>query len=189
MEFRLPDEQHALILRARSGDLHAFQLLVEKHQQFVYTVAFRLLGSREEARDAAQEVFVRLWKGLGSYDPNRRFTTWLYKIAANLCCDLLRRSKRRPQLITNDADDRLLWQGDLEASISDIELAERIRLLSHDLAPRQRLVFVLRDLHELELEEISEITGLNVSTVKSNRYYARRNLRARCQKLGYLDEM
>jgi RNA polymerase sigma-70 factor, ECF subfamily len=186
----LPEEHHDLILRAREGDLPSFQLLVEHYQRFVFAVAFRLLGSEEDARDAAQECFVRLWKNLRKYDIERTFSTWLYKITVNLCCDELRRARRR-KIIGNDAGEMIdiPWQGDVEESLNNADLAEKIRQLAQGLKARQRTVFVLRDLQELELDEIADILNTPVATVKSNLYYARRNIRAQCEKLGYGYEM
>lgn len=183
----MPEEYHDLILRAREDDIRAFQLLVEHHQRFVYSVAFRLLGSEEDARDAAQECFIRLWKNLRKYDVERTFTTWLYRIIANLCYDQLRRTARSRNLHGANTEDltTIPCQGDLEKSLANADLAEKIRLLAQNLQPRQRMVFVLRDLQELELTEIAVILETSVTTVKSNLYYARRNIRAHCEKLGY----
>ena len=94
------NNNNSLLERAVDGDLDAFKTIVEEHQKFVYRAAFRLLAHEEDARDATQECFVRVWKNLHTFDRSKKLTTWLYKIIANLCFDDLRRAykKRRTGL-------------------------------------------------------------------------------------------
>ncbi len=178
-----------LVIQAQQGDLVAFQKLVEKHQHFVFTVAFRLLANAEDARDVAQETFVRVWKHLPAFDRHKSFTTWLYKIITNLCYDELRRAYRRRKCNPIEKESslsQLTIRASLEDHVSNSELAQKICQLANGLQPRQRMVFVLRDLQDLDMQEIAEILDSSVSAVKSNLYYARLNIRKKMQKMGYL---
>ena len=93
----VPIEEAVLISRARDGDQEAFRQLVERYQGAVYNLAYRMLGDPGDAEDAAQEIFVRIYRQLGRYDPARKFSTWTLAIATNYCIDQLRR--RRMQLV------------------------------------------------------------------------------------------
>ena len=94
-----------IITKAIGGDQQAFRWLVEKHQRFVYTVCFRMIGNRADTEDITQETFVRLWKHLSRYRPGIRLTTWLYSIATNLCLDHLRSSKHKSSMKTIETDE------------------------------------------------------------------------------------
>jgi RNA polymerase sigma-70 factor (ECF subfamily) len=178
-----------LIRNAQQGDQEAFRQLVEKHQQFAYNVAFRFLTNQEDARDVVQECFIRVWKNLHKFDARKRFTTWLYKIITNLCYDDMRRAYNKYKcdpLEKEDSFTNLTDQTDAEQELSNADLAEKIKCLSAHLKPRQRVVFVLRDLQDVDMDDIAEVLNTSVSTVKSNLYYARQNIRKKCQELGYI---
>jgi RNA polymerase sigma-70 factor (ECF subfamily) len=175
-----PDLQE-LVLRAHRGEVVAFDALVRSHQSFVFALSLRLLCNEDEARDVVQDVFVKVWRNLGRYDPRRKFTTWLYAITTNLCLDRLRSAKRKAQTISSNAalhnDLAIPGERDLESEISNGELAGIIRKLTERLPERQRIVFTLRDLQDLSVEEVVEITGLSRESVKSNLYCARERIR------------
>jgi RNA polymerase sigma-70 factor (ECF subfamily) len=182
------DTQH-LVVRAQNGDLDAFRQLVEKHQQFVYNVAFRFLSNQEDARDVVQECFIRVWKSLPKFDAQKKLTTWIYKIVTNLCYDEMRRAFRKYKCDPQEKQktfDNMISTEDAEITLSNAELAEKIKCVSEQLKPRQRAVFILRDLEELNMREIAEILKISVSAVKSNLFYARLNIRKKCQELGYI---
>ncbi|MBN1464954.1 RNA polymerase sigma factor [candidate division KSB1 bacterium] len=180
------DLQH--LIRAQNNDLDSFRQIVERHQQFVYSVAFRLLADPDAARDVAQECFIRLWKNLHRFDARQKLTTWLYKIVLNLCTDDMRRAynRRRCAAAEEEVSFAQTDSDDVEQAMANAELAAKIRQLSEDLKPRQRAVFVLRDLQDLDMAEIAAILKISVATAKSNLYYARQNIRKKCQELGYL---
>jgi len=169
-----------LIDRSKRGDQEAFRELVEAHQSYAYRLAFRLLPNEDEATDVVQEAFIRVWRHLGRFRPGTRFQTWLFRIVTNLAYDRLRAGRRRERAMESfavDGADRS--EGRLEARISDQEMAERIAELTDDLPPRQRITFVLRDLHDLSVAEVAAITGMASGTVKANLSYARRRIRER----------
>lgn len=182
-------DSQQLIHKAQSGDLDAFRQLVETHQQFAYNVAFRFLANQEDARDVVQECFIRLWKNLHKFDARKKLTTWLYKIITNLCYDDMRRAYNRYKCDPVEKESsfvNLTDQEDAVDNLSNADLADKIKCLSAQLKPRQRAVFVLRDVEDLEMDEIAEILKTPISTIKSNLYYARQNIRKKCQELGYI---
>ena len=96
-----PDEDAKLMLRVRNGDASAMEMLVRKHQNSVYATVARMLNNGPETEDIAQQVFIRIWKGAGNYEPSARFTTWMFTILRNLVFNEVRRQKRKP---TTSAD-------------------------------------------------------------------------------------
>jgi len=170
-----------LVERSKQRDMAAFRQLVETCQPFVFRLAFRLLCCEEEAKDIVQETFIRVWLHLDRYHHGARFSTWLYKIACNLCYDRLRTMKRTQgniDLSELDVPD----DHDVEQSVINRNLKEWIITLTHDLTPKQRLVFTLRDIEEMELDEIKKITGMSGTKIKSNLYLARQYIRKRIEK-------
>jgi RNA polymerase sigma-70 factor (ECF subfamily) len=165
-------EDAALVERCLGGDQRAFEALVQRHQRSLFTVAARMLGSRDDAADATQNAFVRVYQNLGSYDPRHRFFSWIYRILVNECLNTLRgrRETESPVDCIDTAD------GPLEA----LEAAERRRLVQQALMalqPELRAVIVLRHYTGLSYEEIGEaLGGLPVKTVKSRLYSARQRL-------------
>lgn len=164
-----------IIERILAGDKHAFRLLVERHQAFVCSLAYRFLLNKDDAADITQETFIRLWKNIARYRPEIKITTWLYKIVTNLCLDQLKSKQRKRSLITHDISNYHIMA---EAVTSDQQLlGDELRAvvikMAEELTLKQKAVFILRDLEELEMKEISEVLAMSPGTVKSNLYYAR----------------
>jgi RNA polymerase sigma-70 factor (ECF subfamily) len=134
-----------------------------------------------EASDIVQESFIRVWKHIDRYDPAKKFTTWLYRIVSNLCVDRFRSLRRTGSLfLSRDRDpvmEDLPDEKDWEKRCSDAQLAGIIRALARGLSGKQRLVFTLRDLHDLPVDEVVAITGMSVGSVKTNLHYARKTVR------------
>lgn len=167
-----------MIEKAIAGDMQAFRLLVDRHQSFVYTLSFRFVGNASDAKDISQEAFIRLWKNLHRYRHEVKLTTWLYKIVTNLCLDFLKsghnkRSKRMEDL-ENHTGMVSGWAAD--QPIQDKELRIAVEKMTADLSPKQKAVFVLRDMEDLDMQEISEILSMSSGKVKSNLYYARKKM-------------
>ena len=169
-----------LVERSKQHDTIAFRQLVETCQPFVFRLAFRLLRCEEEAKDIVQETFIRVWLHLHRYHRDARFSTWLYKIACNLCYDRLRAMKRS-QGNTDLSELNVPEDDHVEQSVINRDLKEYITTLTYDLTPKQRLVFTLRDIEGLELEEVREITGMSGAKIKSNLYLARQYIRKRIE--------
>ena len=176
-----------LIQRSRQNDLEAFRTLVDTHQSFVFSVAFRLLCDEDNAKDAAQETFIRVWKHINRFNVEMRFTTWLYKIVTNICYDQIKSEKRRNNhemsKIENSVLSNIASGENIETSLINSDMAVFIRFLTNQLTPKQKLVFTLRELEGLEVEEIIEITGLSSEKIKSNLYCARQTIREKLEKM------
>jgi RNA polymerase sigma-70 factor (ECF subfamily) len=173
--------------RIQTGDMSAFEELVHQYQSRAYGLAVRLLCNESEAEDAVQETFVRIWQHIGRYDSSLQFSTWLYRIVTNLCLDKLRSRKRRSwtSFTKGDEDSEVMdvpSKVNLEERISAEDLITIVRSLSGALPDTQRLVFVLRDLQDLSIEEVCGVTGLSEGSVKTNLHYARRKIRERLVK-------
>jgi RNA polymerase sigma-70 factor (ECF subfamily) len=171
---REPDS--SLLRRCRQGDAEAFAKLVIAQQDYVYTLARRLLRDPEEAADLTQEVFVQLWRALPSFREQSRFRTWLYRIVVNKCLNRLRKLGREAQTIglSQEAVDRLPAEGvDPYTEVWRKERRDLIWGQVDNLAPRYRLVLTLFYQHELSCAEIGEVLGLPIGTVKTHLYRAR----------------
>jgi RNA polymerase sigma-70 factor (ECF subfamily) len=163
-------ESYGLIHRASSGDVEAFTRLVRLHSDLVYRVALRILGP-EEAKDASQEVWVRVWKALEGFRSESAFSTWLYKITVNTCLSELRRERGRSE--RESAQHGILsyiqepdGEGDPEASALGRERQEEAIRYLQELRPDHRAALVLRHLEGLSYREISEILEVPEGTAK-----------------------
>ena len=165
------DSDHDLIRAAQRGEERAFEELVRRHEDRAMRVALSLVPNREDARDLAQEAFLRVFRSLERFDFQHEFTTWLYRIVTNLAIDLLR--KRRPATSTSGVDEE---EADLEladpegeppaAPLEREETAARVRACIDRLAPHFRSVMVLRELEGLPCTEIAKIVGTTHVTVR-----------------------
>jgi len=166
------------IKQARQGDDKAFGCLVEAYQKPVFSVCYRMLGNSRDAEDAAQESFIRAYRYLNKYDPNRPFGTWLLSIASHYCIDRMR--KRRLQTVSTDVlppeiiPDRNAPNP--EKVFRDEEKELVIQNLLEGLKPTDRAAIILRYWHEYSEKEIAEALDLTVSAVKSRLYRARQSL-------------
>lgn len=157
---------HELIRLVGLGRRDALAELIHRHQEKVLALAFRFLGNWEEAEDACQDAFVRVFENAADYRPAAAFTTWLYRIVANLCWDRRRRAAREPGRLPEEPDTLLgrdpalpvHERGDLEA---------RVREAVAELPDRQRLVLVLHRYSECSHQEIQKITGWSAGAVES----------------------
>ena len=177
-------EERVWISRALAGDQTAFAALVERYQGAVYNLCYRMLGSPGEAEDAAQDVFLRAWTQLHTFQQDRRFSTWLLAIASHWCIDLLRR--RRQTFVP--LDGVTVWAAatdpEPEESALDQEQRDAVRALLNTLPPKYRLVTVLRYFKDLSYLEIAEVTGLSESAVKTQLHRARKMLADQLRKKG-----
>lgn len=173
-----PDEQ--LALRATEGDAEAFATLVERYKRPVYSLAYRLLGNSADAEDAAQETFVRAYTRMCTYQPTGRFGSWLLAITSHWCIDHLRR-RRAVSLdaigagVTVESTAGAI--GDLPESLVLVSERQReVRQWVTSVPEPYRTVLILRYWHDLSYAEISESTGLPVSTIRMRLFRARQFL-------------
>lgn len=169
----LPDSD--IIKKAVAGDMYAFRQLVEKYQGFALALSRRFVENQDDAEDIVQEVFVRLWKNLPTYRHDIKLTTWLYKIVTNRCLDFLRSREGKKRRHKEPLERAALVAGLLtpEQELEDVELRRIVTELADRLTPKQKAVFILRNLEELDMQEIGEILSMSAGNVKSNLYYAR----------------
>lgn len=172
--------------RCAGGDRDAFRIVVERYQGYAFALAFRLVNEEEEAKDIVQESFIRVWNNLRRYNPAVKFTTWLYTIVTNLCYDSIRSRKRKRTTVFDTIDlsvlDNIASAENPERILTNRELGDVIRMLTKELPPKQKLVFVLRDMQGLNILEVCDILQLSESSVKTNLVYARRFLCARLEQ-------
>ena len=175
-----------LIEQCKHNNTGAYRELVEAHQTMVYSLAFRMIGSSDEAQDITQETFIKAWTHLQRFDTNMKFSTWLYKIATNLCYDKIRWHKRRYNVTSININDYAVLNHpsdeNIECELINNDLAQLISALTNNLSPKQKLVFTLRDIGGLEVAEIEVITGLTAEKIKSNLYLARQFIKSKIEK-------
>lgn len=178
-------EEQLLLERIRAGDDSGFEQLVREHTGKVVGLAWRLLGSREEAEDLAQEAFLRLHRSLQDFRGDSRVSTWLYRTTTRLAIDQLRRERIKRRLFffrqDNVAPDPVELAGDTRPDPGrELQSQEAMRLLHKSLgklSPRQRVIFTLRHYEGLPLKEIAEHLELETGTVKAHLHRAVTQLR------------
>ncbi|MBK8046176.1 MAG: sigma-70 family RNA polymerase sigma factor [Anaerolineales bacterium] len=178
------DQEQDWVEAARRGDKQAFGSLVQAYQRPVFNLTYRMLGSAEEAEDAAQETFLRAYSRLGQYDPEMKFSTWLFSIANHHCIDRLR--KRRATYVSIE-DNPVLENlpsdtQQPEHRALDQERSREMQALINQLDPDYRTPLVLRYWEEMSYEEIAESMGMTVAAVKSRLFRARQQLVALYQR-------
>jgi len=174
-------EEKDLILRCQQGDEAAFEALIHLHEKKVYALCRRMCRDEDDALEAAQDTFLAVWRGIGSFRADAQFSTWLYRLATNACLDLLRREKKRGGDVSlDDAEARLDPADSAPQPEEAVERAETQRLVReglYALPDHYRQVLILRELEQLSYAEIAEATQLDVGTVKSRISRARTALR------------
>lgn len=175
----------ALMRLIAGGEESAMRELIERHQNRVYGTIVRMLGSEREAEDLAQQVFVRVWKSAGRYQPSAKFTTWLYTIVRNLVFNESRRRSRADRSDPVDDEIRDEQQKTPSAEMLDTEKFAAIQAAIDALPEQQRMAIVLRRYEEMPYEEMAVVLKQTVPGVKSLLFRARTALRESLAK--YLD--
>jgi RNA polymerase sigma-70 factor (ECF subfamily) len=180
-------EDVSLVRAILKNDQEAFRKLVEKYQRAVYNIAWRMVHDEEDARDLAQEAFIRVYRGIKTYDANRPFSTWLFRITTNLGIDHYRRRKLRTVSIDatgagTEGESREPMAIPDAGSTTDrlhetTSLAERMDGLMEKLSTDYRLILHLRYRDQLSYEEMAEVLAVPLGTVKARLHRAHRNLR------------
>jgi len=183
---RLNDMTDSEVVQASlDGDPRAFGELVQRYDQRLLNFVYRTIGDRERGQDLVQETFVRVYRHLHRFDQSKKFSTWIYTIASNLAKNELRNRSRNPLVLFQtlkknwDADHRPLEWEDTQYKPDDLfrkrHLREKVEEAVAQLPEHHRIVFVLRELEGKTYEEIADITGCNLGTVKSRLNRARNN--------------
>ena len=177
-----PDPTPFDLARAAAGDHDAFRLIVERYQAMVYSVAYNVLGDPVDAEDAAQEVFLRCYRALPQYRGEASFSTWLFRLALSNAVDYGRKQRRRPEPV--EVPDDIAAAPDPGEGI---DAAALVRALG-DLPEDYRTPTVLRDVYGLPYQEIAELTGRPLGTVKVMVHRGRASLRLRLKAEGRVGE-
>jgi RNA polymerase sigma-70 factor (ECF subfamily) len=175
----MPDELAQLVAAAKEGDRPAFDALVQATYAETYTLAYRLTGNEEDARDVVQDAYFRAFRGLKRFRGDAQFTTWLYRITANCASTHTgRRARHRHDELHDDVPVvDLRPDRDPESRSDQLELRARLQRALQALPPKLRAVVVLRDIYDLPHEAIAKELGITESAAKVRLHRARRRLR------------
>jgi RNA polymerase sigma-70 factor (ECF subfamily) len=183
MDKEIPSED--LMTRIAEGDDYAFEILVHRHQTSVLNLVYRFIGDRTKAQDLAQEVFLRVWQAANTYKPEAKFTTWIYRITANLCLNELKSSRRRKLfqfLQFGEDQENTIEEVLVDASPSPEDLllsreqSRRISDALQSLPENQRMALILKRYDDLSYQEIAKVIGCSVSAIESLLVRAKRSL-------------
>ena len=165
-----------LVARSRSGDMDSFNQLILRWERPIYALAYRVIGQEEDARDVAQETFLRAFRALPGFKGQAKFSSWIYRIALNLCRDWIRRKRRTPvSQMPEDLDlaDLAAERGPSE-SVEDLvarrELSAVVEEAMTLLPEEQRTAVILKEYHGMTFQEIADLQGVPLSTVKTRLY-------------------
>ena len=181
-----------LVARAQGGDIESFNQLIVRWERPIYALAYRVIGKEEDARDVCQDAFLRAYRALPGFKGQAKFSSWLYRIALNLCRDWIRRQRRAPvsQLPEDmDAIELASETGPVE-SIEDLvarrELSAIVEEAMSELSEEQRTAIILKEYHGMTFQEIADMQGCPLSTVKTRLYQGLSLLRRRLEQQGQL---
>jgi RNA polymerase sigma-70 factor (ECF subfamily) len=184
-------DDRKLVEAARQGDVDAFRQLVQKYQRKVHGIALGIVRDPDEAKDVAQEAFIRVHRSLASFDGTSQFYTWLYRIVTNLCIDQLR--KRRHQKVEFDEtvaqeteEGPIVTSGiephrlgfDPRRALEDKELGARLRAALDQLSDAHRAVLVMREVEGMSYQEMADQMGCSIGTIMSRLFHARKKMQA-----------
>ena len=178
------EQEAAIVRKVLGGDANAFETLVLEYEKNVYNIALRMTGNSEDAADMTQEAFIKAYNSLQSFRGDSKFSVWLYRIVSNVCLDFLRSKNRRPTVSLSveddDGEDTQLDVADESQSpelLLDRKLTrDSVRRGLDSLPPDYRQILLLREIQGLSYDEIAQALGLEVGTVKSRIFRARKRL-------------
>jgi RNA polymerase sigma-70 factor, ECF subfamily len=177
--------EDVVVRNAQKGDIEAFEAIVDQYQKMIYNLSYKMLGNPDDACEASQEIFIRIYKSIGKFKFDSKFSTWIYRIATNFCLDIIRSSKtdtvyiEKPietddgEIVRDIADGRI----SLEDTVLRSEKVEIVRKAVVRLQPGYRIAVILRDIQGYSYSEISEILDLPEGTVKSRINRGRQELK------------
>jgi RNA polymerase sigma-70 factor (ECF subfamily) len=165
-----------LVARSINGDADSFNQLILRWERPIYALAYRTIGREEEARDIVQETFLRAFRALPGFKGQAKFSSWLYRIALNLCRDWIRKQRRTPTVNAPEGVDLIELASEqgpvesIEELVSRRELSAAVAEAMKRLPEEQRTAIVLKEYHGLTFQEIAELQGCPLSTVKTRLY-------------------
>ena len=175
-----------LIKRAQSGDVAAFEALIEAYEQKVFHIAYRMAGNPDDAADMAQEILLKIFRNVGKFKGESKFSTWVYRVATNTCLDELKKAKRKAAYSLDEEFET--EEGQLGVEVADTaptpeqrvegqEIRDAITEAISRLSEEHRQIIILRDINGLTYEEVADILDCSLGTVKSRISRAREQLR------------
>jgi len=179
-----------LVARSLGGDTESFNQLIRRWERPIYALAYRTIGREDDARDVCQETFLRAFRGLSGFKGQAKFSSWLYRIALNLCRDWMRRQRRAPFVATPDGVDLVELAGEgegverLEDRVVRKDLSENVARAMRTLPEDQRTAIVLKEYHGLTFQEIADMLDCPLSTVKTRLYQGLTVLRRELERTG-----
>jgi RNA polymerase sigma-70 factor (ECF subfamily) len=182
-----------LVARSQGGDVDSFNQLILRWERPIYALAYRVIGREEEARDVCQEAFLRAFRALPGFKGQAKFSSWLYRITLNLCRDWMRRQKRAPVSQMPDDTDamELAAQAGPVESIEDLvarrQLSAAVEEAMTLLPEEQRTAIILKEYHGMTFQEIADLQGCPLSTVKTRLYQGLSVLRRHLARSGQLE--
>jgi RNA polymerase sigma-70 factor (ECF subfamily) len=180
------DQEKILIQKCKNGDIHSFELLIESYQSKVFNIAYRMLGNAEDASDVAQEVFLKIFKSISTFKEEASLSTWIYRIATNVCLDEIRKRKKENIISMNSTIQ--LEDGELNIQmettdprpdeiLEEKELRDEVKDAIGCLKDEHKIVIILRDINGFSYEDISNILNCPLGTIKSRINRARNSLK------------
>lgn len=187
---RPPADEAELMRRAQAGELDAFEALMVRHQRRVFAIVGGILRRREDVEDVAQQVFIKVFQSLKRFDRRSAFSTWLYKVTVNECWDYLRKKRARPLVYEADLSEeqaQAVFGGEARSPMGNeggagasadrrAELRDLLDRLLAELTEEEQAMLMLKEVEGFSVEEIGEILGMNVNTVKVRLFRARGRL-------------
>jgi RNA polymerase sigma-70 factor (ECF subfamily) len=182
-----------LVDRSKTGDTESFNQLVRRWERPIFALAYRTLGREEDARDVTQETFLRAFRALPGFKGDAKFSSWLYRIALNLCRDWMRKDRRTPVVAVPEGVDveQLVSENHQSASVEDLaaraELSRSVAKAMEHLPEEQRTAILLKEYHGLTFQEIADMTNCPLSTAKTRVYQGLTLLRKHLAEQGQFE--
>jgi RNA polymerase sigma-70 factor (ECF subfamily) len=179
-----------LVARSIDGDVDSFNQLVLRWERPIYALAYRVIGREEEARDIVQETFLRAFRGIKNFRGQAKFSSWVYRIALNLCRDWIRRERRAPIQATPEGIDLVELAAEqgpaesIEELVARHDLSKAVAEAMALLPEEQRTAIILKEYHGMTFQEIADLQGCPLSTVKTRLYQGLTVLRRHLQQQG-----
>jgi RNA polymerase sigma-70 factor (ECF subfamily) len=167
-------EDHDLVRQYLAGDMRAFDALMIRHERQVYRACYRFVNNREDAMDLAQEVFIKAFENLASFRWESSFKTWIYRIAINHC---INHKKKHAREFVEMSETAARIHPTVQSDLEEGQRRERLRSLVKQLPPKQKAILELRIHEQLSYEEIAQMSGRSVSTIKATVFFALAKLR------------
>jgi RNA polymerase sigma-70 factor (ECF subfamily) len=177
-----PDDRQ-LIESIKAGHSEAFELLVRRKTSKVYALCYRVIGNAEDAKDISQLVFVKLWENIEKYDASYAFDTWLYRMVTNVAIDFLRSRQSRDNAVNSTLRlVRTSTEAEQNVTLQRKEIETVFAEVSSVLSPKQKTIFVMREMEDLQSSEIAKVLGCRESTVRNHLFNARKLMQEQLRK-------